>query len=362
MTARLAAIALGILAGLGCGGHAASPPVSNPAERPAAGGQPVAPEGADAARAPSATGVRSTVGSPSRAPVPSTEPAPHPATRLDRPAPPRNGDRTASREQRGDDTSGEDEADTRDDAPAAEVHHVLRRGQTLYSLARAYGVPLADLMAANGIHDPRAIPVGTSLVIPGAHVSRPYKPAGPGPTAAADAATPEADGASRPHGDGRNADRDDASVASIAGGPETRHAVHHTSGESLQWPLHGAITGPYGPRGKHGYHTGVDIDGDRGDAILAAAPGIVVSAGFDGQYGRRVEIDHGHGTMTLYAHADRLLVHAGEHVRAGQPIAEVGRSGNARGTHLHFEVRRDGQTVNPMPYLRDGVLLTAGVD
>jgi murein DD-endopeptidase MepM/ murein hydrolase activator NlpD len=82
----------------------------------------------------------------------------------------------------------------------------------------------------------------------------------------------------------------------------------------------------------------------------------VVKSGVDGRYGRRVVIDHGDGLLTLYAHASKLLVEEGDQVRVGQEIAEVGRSGNAHGTHLHFEVRRDGRAVNPLPYLKTGDL------
>ena len=347
MTARLAAIALGIVAGLGCGGHAVTPPVSNPAERPvAAGAAPPSPVPPPATRLDRATPPRESLPTEAARTAPRDDDAPADVARTG------DDDRRGTEGSGRTDASGAREADAPEATPSSEVHHVLRRGQTLYSLARLYGVSLADLMTANGIHDPRSVPAGTSLVIPGVRVSRSHHPAGSA------AAEPDPGDASREH---RN--RDDTSEASIAGDlPQPRHAVSHRSGESLQWPLHGAITGPYGPRGKHRYHTGIDIDGDRGDAILAAASGVVVSAGIDGPYGRRVEIDHGHGTMTLYAHAERLLVHAGEHVKAGQPIAEVGRSGNARGTHLHFEVRRDGRAVDPMTFLRDGALLTAGGD
>jgi len=346
MRVRLAATALLVLAGLGCGGRAAVPVASNPAEHP----------------------IETTAPPPATRPE---APAPPAAVRLDGPA------RTASH----------------DPAPPAgkpipEVRHTLRRGQTLYSLARLYDIPLEELMAANGIGDPRTIPVGAKILIPGARVRLPYRPAAAGdrreprdpdnPGGPADGREDDAvaaadsgatgDDETRDEGSGGDEGRDDDDHGDGehhgdgAEAPGERHAVRADPAESLQWPLRGHITGPYGRRGRNGHHTGVDIDGRRGDLILAAASGVVVSAGMDGPYGRRVAIDHGDGIVTLYAHADRLLVRTGEQVRAGQRIAEVGRSGNARGTHLHFEVRRDGRTVDPMPFLRDSGLLTAGMD
>ena len=276
------------------------------------------------------------------------------------------------------------------------MRHTLRRGQTLYSLARLYDIPLNELMAANGISDPRSILAGTQLLIPGARVRLPYRPAAAAgdhgdhgdhgePDNAdrrgdgrAEAAVAAADGGATNDGDatgdgtradgsgGDGARNDDEQGGGEHHGdgaeaPAERHAVRSDPSESLQWPLHGVVTGRYGRRGRNGHHTGVDIDGQRGDPIRAAASGVVVTAGTDGPYGRRVEIDHGDGIVTLYAHADRLLVRTGDQVRAGQRIAEVGRSGNARGTHLHFEVRREGRAVDPMPFLRDSGLLTAGM-
>jgi len=70
-----------------------------------------------------------------------------------------------------------------------------------------------------------------------------------------------------------------------------------------------------------------------------------------GAYGNTVVLDHGGGVRTLYAHASRLTVSAGDHVQAGDTIAEVGRSGNATGTHLHFEVQQAGKAVDPIPHL-----------
>jgi murein DD-endopeptidase MepM/ murein hydrolase activator NlpD len=245
------------------------------------------------------------------------------------------------------------------------VHHTLERGQTLYSLARLYDVPLQTLMAANHITDPRSVQAGTPIFIPGAHERREY----PREAAVAEHRDDRGDDA-RQHlavreagvaATGPEDDADDDEEVDHTGPPDDGRSVERRAATHLAWPLTGPITGPYGRRGKHGHHAGIDIDGQAGDPIRAAASGVVVEAGPDGTYGRRVVIDHGDGLTTLYAHAEKLLVHPGETVHVGQRIALVGRSGNARGTHLHFEVRHDGVTVNPNGYLSDKGTLTAGV-
>jgi len=84
------------------------------------------------------------------------------------------------------------------------------------------------------------------------------------------------------------------------------------------------------------------------------ADGVVSWAGNKTGYGKTVEIRHGHGYVTRYAHNSKLLVEVGQLVRQGQDIAEMGRSGRATGTHLHFEVIRDGKTVDPIKFVKSG--------
>ena len=179
------------------------------------------------------------------------------------------------------------------------IYHLLRRGQTLYSLSRAYGVPPATLAEVNGINDPTRIPAGKLLFVPGA--IRPL-----------DLPSPAA--------------------------------------PLLAWPISGNVTSPY-QGGKRLGHEGIDIDGVMGQEVRAAAAGRIVYTGAQRGYGKMVVIDHGGGLSTLYAHTSRFLVEVEQAVRAGDPVAEVGRSGNARGAHLHFEVRREGRPVDPLPLL-----------
>lgn len=100
-------------------------------------------------------------------------------------------------------------------------------------------------------------------------------------------------------------------------------------------------------------HKGVDLTAPMGTSIYAAMDGKVIMSGRHRQYGNYVILDHGNGVMTLYAHAKLSLVHEGEIVRRGQKIAEVGRTGNATGPHLHFELRINGVQRNPLPALDD---------
>ena len=100
------------------------------------------------------------------------------------------------------------------------------------------------------------------------------------------------------------------------------------------------------------YHTGVDIGCSSGKDILAAASGTVIMSQVYGGYGNCVMIDHGGGIVTLYGHASALCVSKGETVTRGQVIAKVGSTGRSTGPHLHFEVRKNGEYVNPMSYFK----------
>jgi murein DD-endopeptidase MepM/ murein hydrolase activator NlpD len=121
-------------------------------------------------------------------------------------------------------------------------------------------------------------------------------------------------------------------------------------------PAPGYISSRYGGRNDpfgrgRAHHQGIDIDANSGDPVTAAAEGVVSFSGVRGGYGNVVEIDHGNGYKTLYAHNSANLVKAGDVVRAGQRIAKVGSTGRSTGSHLHFEVQLNGRQVNPRQYL-----------
>ena len=104
--------------------------------------------------------------------------------------------------------------------------------------------------------------------------------------------------------------------------------------------------------GQHSYHEGIDFAGSLGTPILAAAGGVVVYAEYHAAYGNMAEIDHGNDLITRYAHASKLLVKVGDMVLRGAKIAEMGSTGRSTGTHLHFEVRQRGVSVNPAQFLQ----------
>jgi murein DD-endopeptidase MepM/ murein hydrolase activator NlpD len=111
--------------------------------------------------------------------------------------------------------------------------------------------------------------------------------------------------------------------------------------------------------GQMAVHEGIDFIAETGTPILAAASGVVITAEFQQAYGNMVEVDHGGDLMTRYAHASKILVNAGQFVRSGEKIAEVGSTGRSTGAHLHFEVRHKGAAQNPAKFLRGGTGVAA---
>ena len=129
-------------------------------------------------------------------------------------------------------------------------------------------------------------------------------------------------------------------------------------GGEMAWPVPGytRITSNYGMRthpitGVYKLHTGVDIGAPIGANFIAANDGIVTKAGFNTAYGNMVIIDHGGGVSTLYAHGSEILVTVGQTVKKGDSILKVGSTGYSTGAHAHFEVRVNGQQVNPLTYI-----------
>ena len=122
-------------------------------------------------------------------------------------------------------------------------------------------------------------------------------------------------------------------------------------------PVDGPVGSGYGFRadpftGHAALHTGLDFPAEVGTPIVAAAAGVVTSVEQHPQYGQLLEVDHGRGLVTRYAHTARILVKLGDVIKRGQPIATVGTSGRSTGPHLHFEVVLDGVPQNPANFLR----------
>jgi lysozyme family protein len=137
-------------------------------------------------------------------------------------------------------------------------------------------------------------------------------------------------------------------------GPATYKALSRRRAHipfGLRRPVRAPIGDRFGPRGTR-FHAGIDMPASYGARVRAARRGRVVRAGWDsGGYGYLVVIRHRYHVRTLYAHLSRIGVHPGERVRAGERIGRIGASGEATGPHLHFEVRRRGAAVDPLPAL-----------
>ncbi len=103
---------------------------------------------------------------------------------------------------------------------------------------------------------------------------------------------------------------------------------------------------PFGGRG-YEFHTGLDIDGERGDTVAAPANGVVTKAGWEGGYGNMIEIDHGNGLTTRYGHLSKVGVSVGDTIQRGQLIGLIGSTGRSTGPHLHYELRLDDKAINP---------------
>ncbi|NOL49643.1 peptidoglycan DD-metalloendopeptidase family protein [Pelistega europaea] len=199
--------------------------------------------------------------------------------------------------------------------------YVVQRGDTLYSIARRYGVSVKSLLSMNNISNPSQIEVGQRIRVGGG-----------GSSGSSSSKTP----VSRPSGvtSGAFADADTSTRASDA------NLV------SWGWPYRGNIITAYSTSTR-----GIDIAGKIGDPVKAAADGKVsyVGNGLRG-LGNLVLITHSNGFISAYAHNSKLLVKQNQRVSKGQTIAELGQS-DTSSPRLHFEIRRNGRPVNPQAYL-----------
>ena len=147
-------------------------------------------------------------------------------------------------------------------------------------------------------------------------------------------------------------ERDLAALEAVILTRELDHSVYPQGRPIAQ----GFISSLFGRRvdpftGRVSFHPGVDFAGIEGSKVLAVATGVVTWAGPHAGYGNMVEIDHGNGYVTRYGHNDSLLVHPGDTVQKGQPLALLGSTGRSTGPHVHFEVLHDGSQVDPVSFI-----------
>ncbi|MNX60114.1 Murein DD-endopeptidase MepM [compost metagenome] len=199
--------------------------------------------------------------------------------------------------------------------------YAIQDGDTLSGIADKYDLRVADLVEANDIDFHTRLKIGRKIVIP---------------------ATPKAE-----EGEGRSyRKRDKRKVASRGLLGDLGRAVSKT----FLWPTAGRLSSGYGYRGDH-FHSGLDITNHVGAPIRASKAGVVVTAGWDGAYGKTVDIRHADGIVTRYAHCSKIMVSPGDRVGQGETIALVGETGRATGPHVHYEVRINGRPVDPKKFI-----------
>ncbi len=201
--------------------------------------------------------------------------------------------------------------------PVTGVTYTVSRGDTLRAIAAKYKAEEEDILEVNKLADASELKIGAKLIVPD----------GIPPPAARPTVTTS------------------SGLASIKSIFTPAPAV----AGKFNWPTTShRITQYY--RGWR--HTGIDIGAPIGQPIYAAEDGVVITAGWNsGGYGLYIVIDHGNGLHTLYAHSSKLLVKKGDRVKKGEVIANIGSTGRSTGPHIHFEVRSNGNRVNPLDYL-----------
>ena len=197
------------------------------------------------------------------------------------------------------------------------MHHVVRPGENLFRIAKAYDVPLAELARLNGIRDAARIRAGQRIFIPGATQLLPVEIITPAdaPAAAQSAPLPQ-----------------------------------ESSEDGLLWPVSGMINSSFGPRGAS-FHDGIDIAAPEGTPIVAIERGEVAYSDQLRGYGNIVIIRHAGAIISVYAHNQINLVREGQQVERGAVIAKVGSTGRVTGPHLHFEIRKHNAAQDPLRYL-----------
>jgi murein DD-endopeptidase MepM/ murein hydrolase activator NlpD len=210
------------------------------------------------------------------------------------------------------------------------LHHV-HAGETLWRISRTYAVPIESLLRENDLRDPSHLSEDTLLFIPGAARELAVPPAGEAPQARVE---------QRP--------RRGPSSIPRAGQHPLDPAAH---GSWLSWPAPGVLISGFGAR-ERDQHDGIDLACPEGTPVHAADDGVVLFAGEQRGYGNLVLLAHDGDVVTVYAHNSENLVEKGERVTRGEEIARVGRTGNATGPHLHFEVRIGTHPRDPLGFLR----------
>lgn len=211
--------------------------------------------------------------------------------------------------------------------PVSGIEHTVTKGETLNGIATKYGADAADIASFNGLGSDATVTLGEKLIIPGGELSSAAASSKPPSTSKPSTSTKTATKPSIKTG---------GSLADVQANP-----YRGGSGSPLNGYFGNPVPGAIVTQSIHGWN-GVDLGAPSGTPIYAAAAGTVIVSkvgGYNGGYGNYVVIDHGNGTQTLYAHLSSDSVSVGQSVSKGERIGGVGRTGDATGNHLHFEVR-----------------------
>lgn len=230
-------------------------------------------------------------------------------------------------------------------APAAQTAprdaaatYIVRSGDTLYSISRAHNVSWQDLATWNNITDPSQLRVGQSLRVGAGSIQAPPAPTG---TAVAQVEPIKEVGVEQRPLDGSVVTTPPVTAPAMTPAPV------NTSGIDWLWPASGKVISGF----NEALNKGVDIEGNLGDPVVAAADGVVVYSGSGLRgYGNLLIVRHDATYLSAYAHNSQLLAKEGQNVRRGEKIAELGQS-DAPSPRLHFEIRRGGTPEDPMRYL-----------
>jgi murein DD-endopeptidase MepM/ murein hydrolase activator NlpD len=253
--------------------------------------------------------------------------------------------------------------------PASSSAHVVRPGETIYSLARHYRITPMAIAKANNVGLDHRVKVGDRVTIPGMSSGAP-RLAAPAPAPAQQpapriAAKPETPPAAKPQSAPKSAPKiaqndapPSANIVTPAADPLPETAPTGTTGAastSFRWPVRGRVSEGFGPKPSGGQNDGINISVPHGTLIKAAEDGVVAYAGSELKgYGNLVLVRHSNGFVTAYAHASELAVKKGETVKRGQVIGKAGQTGNVTSPQLHFEVRKGATPVDPTQYLTGG--------
>ncbi|MCX6123212.1 MAG: M23 family metallopeptidase [Proteobacteria bacterium] len=215
---------------------------------------------------------------------------------------------------------------------------VVRKDDTLNSIARQFNTDWKSIVTLNRKQLEHGLREGQELRI---KLNEPLKTL---PKLDADATNMSVNSSVDDQGDDEELSFLDRKKRGLLFSPSTSEPAN------LIYPVEGSISSHFGKRGRK-FHKGIDIVANVGTPIIASGDGEVIFSGRQHGYGSTVVVDHGQ-FMTLYAHASKLIAHLGDKVSQGDFIAKVGRTGNARGAHLHFEIRNsDNKPVDPELYL-----------